>query len=246
MSQKRTKKYDYGEKYYQENGLDGFEARGRMDHDAILAQVDFGENDNVLEIGCGLGVLLSRVGSKNKFGVESNTFSVDKCREKGLDVRLHDNPYDLPYEDNFFDKVIMNEVIEHIEDVDLVVKEVSRVLKNKGIFIVTTPNKGILVRNLSESHCSEMTYGELRAIIKKNNFRIMKHLVSGINIWDFLGGKIVYPTAKKIREIGFFKKAIDNTRKKIDRSKIQIFRKKFRHLGTQQLLVAENRKDHLS
>ncbi|HEY8569017.1 class I SAM-dependent methyltransferase [Microbulbifer sp.] len=45
----------------------------------------------------------------------------------------------LPFADNFFDVVICSEVLEHIEDYEGVLAEITRVLKPAGIFAATVP-----------------------------------------------------------------------------------------------------------
>jgi ubiquinone/menaquinone biosynthesis C-methylase UbiE len=45
------------------------------------------------------------------------------------------------FEDNKFDLIYANNVLEHIENPDSFLKEVGRVVKHGGIFIAKTPNK---------------------------------------------------------------------------------------------------------
>lgn len=47
----------------------------------------------------------------------------------------------IPYEDNTFDMVFSDNVMEHIQNPDLVLSEVFRVLKPGGCFLYKTPNK---------------------------------------------------------------------------------------------------------
>lgn len=242
QSNSEKKDYNYSEDYYIKNGILGFESIDRMDHRAILKAVEFKENDCVLEIGCGLGILLSLLKTKNKYGVESNEFAVNKCKEKGINARLHEDVYRLPFDDNFFDAVIMNESIEHIHDIDRLTKEVKRILKRGGKFIITTPNKGFLVKDLSESHCSEMTFDELEKLMSSNDFEIVSHTVSGINIWDYIGRKVTYPLAKFLMRKNILTSTIKKTKDKVDHSKISNFRDGLISFGTQQLLIAKNNK----
>ena len=48
--------------------------------------------------------------------------------------------YKLPFEDDFFDFVATYETIEHMGNINLFMKELSRVLKPRGIMILTCPN----------------------------------------------------------------------------------------------------------
>ncbi len=54
----------------------------------------------------------------------------------------------LPFKSNFFDAIIASELLEHLNSPRGFYKEVSRVLKNTGIFILTTPNCDNLANRL--------------------------------------------------------------------------------------------------
>ena len=60
---------------------------------------------------------------------------------KGIRAVFQDlNSDRLPFQDNYFDLVLLSEVIEHLVNPDNALKEAHRVLKSNGILIVTTPN----------------------------------------------------------------------------------------------------------
>ena len=46
----------------------------------------------------------------------------------------------MPYEDGYFDVVLSGEIIEHLVDTDYYLEEVARVLKDKGVLVISTPN----------------------------------------------------------------------------------------------------------
>ncbi len=55
----------------------------------------------------------------------------------------------LPYPDNFFDAVILSEVLEHLNFNPLpVLQEINRILKRGGIVYITTPNQVNLVHRI--------------------------------------------------------------------------------------------------
>lgn len=95
----------------------------------------------------------------------------------------------MPFIDNSFDHVVCSEVIEHIPNNERVLSEIKRILKNKGTFIVTTPNwinwYG-LARKIGESITKKTftsgdqpidnwsTPGNLKKKLMKYNFNIRK------------------------------------------------------------------------
>jgi len=97
-----------------------------------------------LEVGCGLGFFSQKaveLGAKVT-GVDIGAKLVKKVRKKIPKGRfLVASASDLPFSDNNFDVVLCTEVIEHVEDQDMVVGELVRVLRKGGILVVTTPNR---------------------------------------------------------------------------------------------------------
>ncbi len=66
--------------------------------------------------------------------------------------------------DNAFDCVVAVEVLEHVErDTDFV-REVHRVMKSPGIFLMTTPN-GDYVRNINPDHKRHYTRAQLTELL---------------------------------------------------------------------------------
>lgn len=69
--------------------------------------------------------------------------SIAKHRFKNSNYRVElikVSDYDLPFDDLFFDLVATYETIEHIGNVDVFMRELSRVLKPGGLMILTCPN----------------------------------------------------------------------------------------------------------
>jgi len=233
----KDKNYNYGEKYYAETGLSGFNKEDRMDHRGILEYGQIRKSDVVLEIGSGLGTLLERIPAEKKFGLESNNYAVKECQKKKLNVKKDSGVSKLPYEDNSFDVVIMNEVIEHIENPKKAVLEIRRILKKTGRYIITTPNRTFLVKNLAESHCSEMSYRQLEQLVLGAGMKITLHKVRGLSVWDYLGRKIVFPLGRLLVKKQVFSKSVEGVRGRIDDSGASKFRDNFIGLGSQQLLI---------
>lgn len=101
-------------------------------------------NDSIiLDVGCSFGYLFMVIRNRNcsseYYGID-NTHINSQINMENCDFRLGD-VRNLPYDDNFFDVIFLLDVLEHVEDVDLAIKEVIRVLKPNGLAILSGPTE---------------------------------------------------------------------------------------------------------
>ena len=107
----------------------------------------------ILDAGCGLSIWVTpELRRKHKIiGVDVQPDSIKACQEiyQGEDYRLADL-YALEFPASSFDAVVMREVIEHFKAPERAVKEVFRVLKPGGRYVLTTPNYDSLLLHFIE------------------------------------------------------------------------------------------------
>jgi SAM-dependent methyltransferase len=100
-------------------------------------------NGRILDVGCGFfPFFLSTIEFKEKYGLDK---AIDKEKFPNKNIKLTELNLEeekIPYQDNYFDTIVMLAVFEHIgpESLNFVLKEIHRVLKKGGIFILTTPS----------------------------------------------------------------------------------------------------------
>ncbi len=134
---------------------------------SILAYVDAAERveGDLLEIGTGSGYgvgLLSKSAARYTT-IDKHAPAVDIISTKGVNFVEATVP-PIPFEDESFDTALSFQVIEHIEDDKSFIKEVSRVLRSGGRFILSTPNApASLTRN--PWHVREYRSEELDALV---------------------------------------------------------------------------------
>jgi SAM-dependent methyltransferase len=94
--------------------------------------------ETVLDIGCADGAFLSQFPTCMRVGVDlaSNRFRPADIRFVQADVA---SQY-LPFADSYFDAIYAGEIIEHIFDTERFLREINRILKPRGVLVLTTPN----------------------------------------------------------------------------------------------------------
>ena len=110
----------------------------------VLAQAEIPDGLG-LDLGCGDGILtdilFGRIGRRPRLvGIDPDPLETSAARQYDFYERIHTcGGADIPEADATFDYVISNSVLEHIPDLEPVVKEVGRVLKPGGRFFYTVP-----------------------------------------------------------------------------------------------------------
>ena len=151
-------------------------------------------NKKILDIGCYDGTLLSQIkNKKNLFhGIEANDYCVKQCKKKGIKVKnfFFDDKTSFPYVDNFFDLIIIGEIIEHVYDTDFFLRDIHRILSRNGRLILSTPNIASFGRRImlllginpiletspneakSSGHIRYFTFETITTLLNKNGFII--------------------------------------------------------------------------
>ncbi|WP_299458438.1 bifunctional 2-polyprenyl-6-hydroxyphenol methylase/3-demethylubiquinol 3-O-methyltransferase UbiG [uncultured Microscilla sp.] len=137
---------------------------------------------NLLEIGCGFGRGLETLQKvcDQYTAIDKNDKLIAWLSEQYKDFTfLSQNiPPFTGLQDNTYDFVVSFQVIEHIKDDNLYLKEINRVLKPGGKALITTPNiKYSLTRN--PWHIREYTAQELATLMGRYFSQVDTHGVKG-------------------------------------------------------------------
>ena len=130
----------YNEYYHLERENWWFVVRANIIMEHLRRNLPTGKQLNILNVGAATGhtsQLLEEFGEVISIEYDKECFEFTKER---LGIRiLNESATELPFDDNEFDLVCCFDVIEHIEEDSLAVKEMTRVCKQGGILSVTVP-----------------------------------------------------------------------------------------------------------
>ena len=113
----------------------------------LFYQIDFSRVNRLLELGCGNGKLWqeNRIDLRNReiFLSDISEGMVEEVRNKlGSDFNcIVADAEKIPFKDEYFDSIIANHVLFYLNDLNLGLKEISRVLKPNGILYCSTYGK---------------------------------------------------------------------------------------------------------
>lgn len=113
----------------------------------LFNQIDFSKVNRLLELGCGNGKLWqeNRIDLRNReiFLSDISEGMVEEVRNKlGSDFNcIVADAEKIPFKDSYFDSIIANHVLFYLNDLNLGLKEIDRVLKSDGILYCSTYGK---------------------------------------------------------------------------------------------------------
>jgi len=97
----------------------------------------------LLDIGCGISPLPIIAASKGEvWAMDFSDELIERLRLGTNRVKyITGDMNKLPFDDKYFDYVVLGEVLEHSENPKRVISEAERVLKDNGIIAVSCPNE---------------------------------------------------------------------------------------------------------
>lgn len=204
-------------------------------------------NGMILDAGCGLGTYMNafRRTSSQVFGIE---IELDRSKQAAEGIAQASGER-LPFEDNLFDLVFSNEVIEHTQDDVRAVSEMVRVTKAGGRIAIFCPNRwypveqhGIYWRgeyqfgnkplvNYLPDHWRDQLAPHVRAYTKRGLYRLFEPLPVRVAHYAVIYGG--YDNIE--RRLPRFGRMLKSTLYTLEKTPLQA-------LGLSHFLVLEKRK----
>jgi ubiquinone/menaquinone biosynthesis C-methylase UbiE len=101
-----------------------------------------GQGMDVLEVGCGTGLLLSRVAgfARSAKGIDLSPGMLERARQRGLDV-VEGSATALPFGDASFDVAYSFKVLSHVPELERALAEMIRVVRPGGHIVFDIYNR---------------------------------------------------------------------------------------------------------
>lgn len=147
----------------------------------------------VLEVGCATGELLKKLREKKCYtvGLEKDKDIALEAKRKCDRIIVGDiETIDrLPFSDNYFDTVVLGDVLEHLQRPDKVLERLKKYLGENGVILVSIPNVAFIsVRfglffgrfnyteygPLDKSHLRFFTLKTAKRLIEENGYKIIR------------------------------------------------------------------------
>ena len=136
---------------------------------SLLSRAGVPPSPRILDAGCGTGANLreyERLGEVT--GVDPFPEAIELCRERGLDNVVQARAEKLPFEPGSFELLFATDVIEHLDDDIVALRELRRVAAGGARLVLTVPAYGWLWsdHDVSVHHRRRYTVERLRQSVR--------------------------------------------------------------------------------
>lgn len=160
---------------------------------AILARRRGKKMGRLLEIGSGLGHLVGQLeASFQTFALDVNPWALRQSKQvTSKTIQVTSTAERLPFQDGWFDVVIIKHVIEHLHHPEQAIDEIARIMSRNGLLVFSTPNLDSVGRQWKKkqwigfrdpTHISIKKPTEWLEILDNAGFKVERCFSDGL--WD--------------------------------------------------------------
>jgi ubiquinone/menaquinone biosynthesis C-methylase UbiE len=164
----------------------------------------YGHGRDVLEVGCGTGLVLTRIArfAKSARGVDLSPGMLEKAKERGLDVVLG-SATELPFEPESFDVTCSFKVLAHVREIRVALSEMARVTRPGGMILAEFYNpfslRGLAKKLAPPGRVADGTHEGQVYTRFDSPLAVRGLLPPGCDLVDSRGVRIATPTARAMR-----------------------------------------------
>ncbi|MCU0694378.1 MAG: class I SAM-dependent methyltransferase [Polyangiaceae bacterium] len=187
----------------------------------------FARGRDVLEVGCGTGLILERLvpHCRSAKGVDLSPGMLEPARARGLDVHVG-SATALPFPDDSFDVVCSFKVLAHVPEIERALGEMLRVARSDGYVLAEMYNPWslrALAKKLGPAGATSARRRESDVYTRFDApWQVRRLLPYGAQIVGSRGVRVITPTAAAMRVPGVGK-ALRKLEWKLADSKLSVF-----------------------
>jgi len=177
----------------------------------------------ILDTGCGTGVMLPHLKLFGKVtGIDSSITALNFSKKGGSYFLLCASIENMPFKENIFGIITALDVIEHIENDIKALKEINKILGEKGIILITVPAFKFLWSRHDEinQHKRRYTRKKLREKVEASGFNVLRITYANLFLFPFIAFVRFLEKFKRVKFKSDFDRKISSVLNKI---LIQIF-----------------------
>jgi len=188
----------------------------------LLSFLKIRRDSTVIDVGCGVGsnlTLLKSMGFK-VIGIDSEIYSLSFAKKLSGVFLINGNLLRLPIKSNSIDLIVATDILEHLNEDTIGIKEIHRTLAREGMVVLTVPAfeflwgtqdvVGMHKRRYSKKEFLRKLEHEGFTILKSSyfNFILFTPILFARRMIRLLGLKIASENEINFPLINFFLKAI--------------------------------------
>ena len=190
LKEQRDREKNFWEKYYRVYDVLNMSLSYQRLMDTVIEMADILPGQKILDAGCGSANYAQRIIEKGAdyYGIDSLPHAIEIAKAKNIaipeNMLLVDLSMSLPFPENSFDCILCNNVFHLLADKGRanLLNEARRVLKDRGVFIVTVPKKGL---NPWKIYLETVRY-EMKKVGKLRTYmKVLKMIVPTIKILKY-------------------------------------------------------------
>jgi len=160
----------------------------------------YGRGAEVLEVGCGTGLILERVArfAEHAWGIDLSAGMLEKARARKLDV-ARASVVDLPFADERFDVVYSFKVLSHVEPIREALAEMARVTRRGGYLLLEFYNRmslRYLIKRVKPAHAISDRVKDTAIFTRYDTLAdVRSYLPPGCHVVTLRGVRVITPSA---------------------------------------------------
>jgi ubiquinone/menaquinone biosynthesis C-methylase UbiE len=197
--------YDDFSNWYERERSHGYHAL--LDALQLEVALPVCEGREVLEVGCGTGLILKEIApiARRAVGIDISPGMLEHARARGLEV-VEGSATELPFDDESFDAVYSFKVLAHVEAISTAMNEVARVLRPGGRAALEFYNRRslrYLIKRIKRPHAvSDTTHDEEVYTRYDDLDDVASYLPPSLTIEGYRGIRVFTPFAQVHRVPG--------------------------------------------